>query len=218
MRQNLREALKNIRDFERLMTKIEVGSANARDLTAIKISMFALPTIAEALKGVTSDILIACRDGLGNFAEEAALIDKAISENAPPSVRDGGMINAGYDAELDETRTYFTDNKSFLQNFEAEQKAKTGIRALKVGFNRVFGYYIEVAKGSTSKVPKDYVRKQTLTNSERYITDELREFETKILGSREKMVTLEYNIFCEETLLSVSPSLTLSQALPKPLT
>ena len=197
MRKNLREALKNIRDFERLMTKIEVGSANARDLIAIKISMLALPTIAETLSGVTSDILIACRDGLGNFAEEAALIDKAISENAPLSVRDGGMINAGYDEELDKTRSYFTDNKGFLQNFEAEQKAKTGIRALKVGFNRVFGYYIEVAKGSTSKVPKDYVRKQTLANAERYITDELREFETKLLGSREKIVSLEYSIFCE---------------------
>ncbi len=197
VRQSLREALKNIRDFERLMTKIEVGSANARDLTAIKISMFALPTIAETLKGVTSDILIACRDGLGNFADEAALIDKAISENAPPSVRDGGMINSGYDAELDETRSYFTDNKSFLQNFETEQKAKTGIRALKVGFNRVFGYYIEVSKGSASKVPKDYVRKQTLANAERYVTDELREFETKLLGSREKIVNIEYNIFCK---------------------
>jgi len=197
MRKNLREALKNIRDFERLMTKIEVGSANARDLIAIKISMLALPTIAETLSGVTSDILIACRDGLGNFADEAELIDKAISENASPSVRDGGIINAGYDAELDKLRNYFTDNKSFLQNFEAEQKAKTGIRALKVGFNRVFGYYIEVSKNNASKVPKDYVRKQTLANAERYVTDELREYETKILGSQEKIVNLEYNIFCE---------------------
>lgn len=196
-RKNLREALKNIRDFERLMTKIEVGSANARDLTAIKISMFALPTISETLKDVTSDILVACRDGLGNFSDEAELIDKAISENAALSLRDGGIINSGYNEELDELRRISTDNNSFLQDFEAKEKMRTGIRALKVGYNRVFGYYIEVGKSGASKVPDNYIRKQTLVNAERYITPELKDFEIKVLGAQERLANLEYNLFCE---------------------
>ncbi len=197
MRKNLREALKNIRDFERLMTKIEVGSANARDLIAIKISMLALPKISETLRGVTSDILLACRDGLGDFAAEADLIDRAISENASTSVRDGGIINAGYNENLDELRRFSADTKSFLQDFEAQEKARTGIRALKVGYNRVFGYYIEIGKSGAGKIPKNYTRKQTLANAERYVTAELRDFETKILGAQEKIVNLEYSLFCQ---------------------
>ena len=196
-RKNLREALKNIRDFERLVTKIEVGSANARDLTALKISMFALPKISETLGGVTSDILIACRDGLGDFSAEAELIDKAINESASLTIREGGIIKGGYNEELDDLRRLAGDNRAFLQNIEEKERMRTGIRALKIGYNRVFGYYIEVGKSGASKVPKDYVRKQTLVNAERYITPELKEFETKILGAQERIVNLEYNLFCE---------------------
>ena len=196
-RRNLREALRDIHDFERLMTKIEVGSANARDLTAIKISMLALPKIKEILGDVTSDILRACRDGLGDFSGEAKLINDAISENASLSVRDGGIINSGYSAELDELRRFSIDNKGFLQEFEEREKARTGIRALKVSFNRVFGYYIEVRHSGASKIPPEYIRKQTLVNAERYITPELKDYETKILGSNERIVNLEYNLFCE---------------------
>ena len=196
-RRNLREALRDIHDFERLMTKIEVGSANARDLTAIKISMLALPKIKEVLRDVTSDILAACRDGLGDFSEEAKLIGEAISENASLSVRDGGIINSGYSEELDRLRRMSTDNKTFLQDFENRERTKTGIRALKVGYNRVFGYYIEVRHSGASKVPAEYVRKQTLTNAERYITQELKDYETQILGGQERIVNLEYTLFCE---------------------
>ena len=196
-RQNLRENLKNIRDFERLMTKIEIGTANARDLIALKVSMQALPAISEALSDAKSNILAACRDGLGNFSDEAELIDKAINENAALSIRDGGIIKSGYSEELDEIRRISIDNKSFLQDFEAREKAKTGIRALKIGFNRVFGYYIEIGRSGAGKIPANYIRKQTLVNSERYITPELRELEVKILGSQERMVNIEYNIFCE---------------------
>ncbi|MBQ4404545.1 MAG: DNA mismatch repair protein MutS [Selenomonadaceae bacterium] len=196
-RRNLRETLRDIHDFERLMTKIEVGSANARDLTAIKISMLALPKIKEILGGATSDILAACRDGLGDFSDEAKLIDDAISENASLSVRDGGIINGGYNAELDELRRFSIDNKAFLQDFENREKTRTGIRALKVGYNRVFGYYIEVRHSGASKIPNEYIRKQTLVNAERYITPELKDYETKILGSQERIVNLEYNLFCE---------------------
>ncbi len=196
-RRNLRETLRDIHDFERLMTKIEVGSANARDLTALKISMRALPKIAEILCDVTGDILSACRDGLGDFSDEADLIDAAISENAPPSVRDGGIINGGYSEELDELRRISLDSRAFLQEFEEREKTRTGIRALKVGYNRVFGYYIEVRHSGASKIPANYTRKQTLVNAERYITPELKDFETKILGAQERIVNLEYNLFCD---------------------
>lgn len=196
-RRNLRETLRDIHDFERLMTKIEVGSANARDLTALKISLQALPKISEILKGTQSDILAACRDGFGDFSAEAKLINDAISENASTSVRDGGIINSGYSEELDELRYVSINNRSFLQEMEERERAKTGIRALKVGYNRVFGYYIEVRHSGASKIPANYVRKQTLVNAERYITEELKDFETKILGAQERIVNLEYSIFCE---------------------
>ncbi|MBO4779022.1 MAG: DNA mismatch repair protein MutS, partial [Selenomonadaceae bacterium] len=196
-RRNLRETLRDIHDFERLMTKIEVGSANARDLTALKISMLALPKIAEIMGNLTGDILSACRDGLGDFVDEAKLIGDAISENASLSVRDGGIINSGYNEELDELRRISIDSRAFLQEFEDREKTRTGIRALKVGYNRVFGYYIEVRHSGANKIPANYVRKQTLVNAERYITPELKDFETKILGAQERIVNLEYNLFCE---------------------
>ena len=196
-RRSLREILRDIHDFERLMTKIEVGSANARDLIALKISMRAIPKVFDVLSGMKSDILAACRDGLGDFSSEAQLIDEAISENASPSVRDGGIINSGYNSELDELRRISIDSRAFLQQFEERERAKTGIRALKVGYNRIFGYYIEVRHSGASKIPANYIRKQTLVNAERYITPELKDFETKILGAQERIVNLEYNLFCE---------------------
>lgn len=195
-RKTLRETLKEIHDLERLMTKIEVGSANARDLTALKISFRTLPKIRATMENVTSDILLACRDKLGDFSEEVDLIDRAISEDAPLTVRDGGIINRDYDEELDEYRKISQDSRAFLQEFEEREKNRTGIRALKVGYNRVFGYYIEVRHSGADKIPENYIRKQTLVNAERYITQELKDFETKILGAQEKIVTLEYNIFC----------------------
>ena len=196
-RRNLRETLRDVHDLERLMTKIEVGSANARDLTALKISLRTLPNLTYILRGLTSDILSACRDGMGDFSDEVTLIDEAISENASMSVRDGSIINDGYNEELDELRRISIDSRSFLQEFEENERTRTGIRALKVGYNRVFGYYIEVRHSGASKVPDDYIRKQTLANAERYITPELKDFETKILGAQERIVNLEYNLFCE---------------------
>lgn len=196
LRKNLREILKEIRDLERLMTKIEVGSANAPDLIALKISLRTFPKVKETLREVSSDILLACRDGLKNFSDEVELIDRAISENAPLTVRDGGIINRGYDDELDELRKISADSRAFLQEFENRERTRTGIRTLKIGYNRIFGYYIEVRHSGTDKVPENYVRRQTLANAERYVTQELKDFETKILGAQEKIVNLEYNIFC----------------------
>lgn len=197
LRKNLREELKEIYDLERLMTKIEVGSANARDLTALKFSLKILPKIISELKNVSSDILLACRDGLKDYSKEVDLIDRAISEDSPLTIRDGGIINRGFNAELDEYRKISQDSRSFLQEFEEQEKNRTGIRALKVGYNKVFGYYIEIRHSGADKIPANYIRKQTLTQAERYITEELKEFEIKILGAQEKIVTLEYNIFCQ---------------------
>ena len=196
-RKILRETLKEIYDLERLMTKIEIGSANARDLNALKNSLRVLPKIRAALEKVSSDILLACRDGLNDYSGEVALIDRVIVDEAPATLRDGGMINSGYSAELDEYRKISQDSRSFLQEFEESEKARTGIRALKVGYNKVFGYYIEVRHSGADKIPENYTRRQTLTNAERYVTPELKDFETKILGAKEKIVTLEYNIFCQ---------------------
>ncbi len=196
-RKTLREILKEMHDLERLMTKIEIGSANARDLTALKFSLRIIPKIRAALAKVNSDILLACRDGLKDYSAEVDLIERAIAESAPLTVRDGGMINRGYNDELDEYRKISQDSRGFLQEFEDSEKNKTGIRSLKVGYNRVFGYYIEVRHSGTDKIPENYIRKQTLSNAERYITPELKDFETKILGAQEKIINLEYNLFCE---------------------
>lgn len=196
MRKNLQENLKEIRDLERLMTKIEIGTANARDLTALKISLRVIPKIRSAMENISSDILIACRDGLKDYSEEVDLIERAISEDAPLTVRDGGIINRGYSDELDEYRKLSQDTRGFIQEFEEREKARTGIRTLKVGYNKVFGYYIEVRHSGADKIPSDYVRKQTLANAERYVNETLRSYEVKILGSQEKIVNLEYNIFC----------------------
>ena len=196
VRKNLRETLKEIHDLERLMTKIEVGSANARDLTALKISLKVIPKISSVLKNISSDILLACRDGLKDYSAEVDLIDRAISEDAPLTIRDGGIIKRGFNAELDEYIKISQDSRAFLQEFEDSEKIRTGIKSLKVGYNKVFGYYIEVRHSGADKIPDNYIRKQTLTQAERYITQELKDFETKILGAQEKIVTLEYHIFC----------------------
>ena len=197
LRRKFRDTLKEIYDLERLMTKIEIGTANARDLTALKISLQALPKIFKLMKDVSADILLACRDGLKNYSAEVDLINRAISEDAPLTIRDGGIINRGYDDELDEYRKISADSRGFLQEFENAEKQRTGIKYLKVGYNRVFGYYIEVRNSGADKIPANYVRKQTLVNAERYITQELKDFETKILGAQEKIVALEYEIFCK---------------------
>lgn len=196
LRKGLQESLKEIRDIERLMTKIEIGSANARDLTALKNSLRVIPKIRQDMENVETDILKTCRDGLKDYSEEVDLIERAIVEDAPLTIRDGGIINQGYSEELDEYRKISTDSKGFLQELEEREKIRTGIRSLKIGYNRIFGYYIEVRHSGADKIPPDYIRKQTLANAERYVNQELKDFEIKILGAQEKIVSLEYNIFC----------------------
>jgi DNA mismatch repair protein MutS len=197
LRNNLREQLKEIYDFERLLTRMEVGTANARDMNALKSSLYVLPAIKKSLAKVTAKLLVNIHQKISTYNDLVVLIDKAIVEDPSFSIREGGFIKDGYNQELDEYRNIAKNSKRLLQQMEEDEKNKTGIKSLKIGYNKVFGYYIEVRHSSTEMVPENYIRKQTLANAERYITPELKEFETKILGAQEKIVQLEYNLFTE---------------------
>ncbi|WP_295714025.1 DNA mismatch repair protein MutS [uncultured Mitsuokella sp.] len=197
LRGNVREGCREIHDFERLLTRIEVGTANARDLIALKISLRCLPGIRTGLQNVKSAMLRQAEGKIETFDELVDLLDRSIVEDPGISLREGGIIKSGYNKELDEYRRISHDSKAMLQEIEEREKKETGIKALKIGYNKVFGYYIEVRHSGTDLVPDRYIRKQTLANAERYITEELKEFETKILGAQEKIVNIEYNLFTE---------------------
>ncbi len=197
----LREAvgaqLKAVADLERIVSRIEVGSANARDLVALRSSLLALPALKQLLAACQSQLLRRLHGGLELHEELADVLQRAVVDEPPFSIREGGMIRQGYNSELDELQLIAADNKAWMQSFEQKIKEETGIKTLKVGFNKVFGYYIEVSKGQSASVPPYFVRKQTLVNAERYIVPELKEFENKILGAKEKIQQLEYYLFDE---------------------
>ncbi|MFO8082879.1 MAG: DNA mismatch repair protein MutS [Desulfobacterales bacterium] len=196
VRQSVRETLKSVYDLERLGSKISMGQSNARDLTALKRSIQRLPEIFSNISAFETNLFHWDHhpDELYALAD---LIEKAIREDSPPVVNEGGMIRNGYDEKLDELIHIITDGKGYLAQMEAEEKAGTGINSLKVRYNRVFGYYIEVPKTHSKSVPAHYVRKQTLVGAERYITDELKTFEQKVLGAEEQRAELEYKLFNE---------------------
>ncbi|EAX48583.1 DNA mismatch repair protein MutS [Thermosinus carboxydivorans Nor1] len=195
VRQVLQEKLGHIYDLERIVTRAEVGTANGRDLIALKQSLSSLPTIKLHVQSMQSALLGEIGAKMETYEDIVALIDRAIVDNPPHSVRDGGIIKTGYNQELDELREIAQDSQQWLMAFEAREKERTGIKSLKVGYNKVFGYYIEVTNANRAAVPSEYIRKQTLTSAERYITPELKEFETKVLGAQEKIVQLEYYLF-----------------------
>ena len=197
LRGALADGLKDIRDFERLLTRIEVGTANARDLVALRLSLACLPGIRETLADVRAQLLRETTEHVMTFDEVTELLARAIVDEPGISLREGGIIKDGYDAELDEYRRIAHDSKSMLQEIEEREKQETGIKSLKIGYNKVFGYYIEVRNSGADLVPDRYIRKQTLANAERYITEELKAFETKILGAQEKIVQIEYRLFTE---------------------
>ncbi|MEJ2657295.1 MAG: DNA mismatch repair protein MutS [Desulfobacterales bacterium] len=194
VRRNIREKLKSIYDLERLGSKITMGQCNARDLIALKHSLYTLPDIWSLLSDLNAERLT-WRQNIDNLYELAALIDKAVREDAPPFVNEGGIIKTGFNAELDELISMSRDGKKWLAELEAKEKAATGISTLKVSYNKVFGYFIEIPKARSKAVPLHYVRKQTLVNAERYITDELKKFETKVLGAEDRRAVLEYELF-----------------------
>ena len=197
LRGDLTESLKRVYDMERLAGKISYGSANGRDLISLKSSAKQLPEIKKIMAGTKTALLQELYNELDVLEDIYALIDKTIVEEPPISVKEGGLIKFGYDEEIDKLKTATTDGKKWIVQLEAEEREKTGIKGLKVGFNKVFGYYIEVTKFNISLVPDRYIRKQTLTNGERYITEELKNLENQILGAEEKVVNLEYNVFVE---------------------
>ena len=197
LRGELIDNLKKVYDIERLAGKISYGSANARDLISLKNSAKQLPEIKKILSETKSDLLKDLYEGLDVLEDVYELIDKTIVDEPPISVKEGGLIKLGFDEEVDKLKTATTDGKNWIIQLEAEEREKTGIKGLKVGFNKVFGYYIEVTKSNIALVPDRYIRKQTLTNGERYITEELKNLENQILGAEEKVVNLEYSIFVE---------------------
>ncbi len=188
-------SLKKVYDIERLIGKISYGNANGRDMVSLKNSIRELPNIKKLLEKAKSPLLTSLQKGLDELKDVYELIEKAIVDEPPISVKEGGLIKKGYHEEVDELKTATTEGKNWLMKLELREKEETGIKNLKVGFNKVFGYYIEVTKSNLSLVPDRFIRKQTLTNGERYITEELKELEEKILGSEEKLIALEYELF-----------------------
>ena len=195
LRGDIIESLKKVYDIERLAGKMAYGNANARDMITLKNSLFKLPEVKNTLENCKTDLLVELKDNLDELQDIYELIEESIVDDPPMSVKDGGIIKLGYDEEIDKLKTAQTEGKNWLIQLENDEKEKTGIKNLKVGFNKVFGYFIEVTKSNLAQVPDRYIRKQTLTNAERYITEELKNLENQILGAEEKVVNLEYNAF-----------------------
>jgi DNA mismatch repair protein MutS len=194
VRRDIREYLKSVYDIERVGSKIVMGHANARDLIALKRSLLMLPQIQQMLLELHSE-LFQWNQNLNSLYELAEILEKAIREDAPPTINEGGIIKPGYHEELDELVKISRDGKGWLANLEVQERQASGINTLKVRYNKVFGYYIEVPKSRSSDVPANYVRKQTLVNAERYITDELKSFETRVLNAEDQRAALELDIF-----------------------
>lgn len=196
-REELREYLNPIYDLERLITRVTYLSANPRDLIAFRNSIAMLPPIRTLMEDFNCELLTNIRSDMDTLEEIHALIDAAIIEDPPISVRDGGLIKDGYNEDVDRFRQAKTEGKTWLAELEAKEREKTGIKNLKIKYNKVFGYYLEVTNSYKSLVPDYFTRKQTLANAERYITPELKELEDMILGAEDKLVSLEYDLFCE---------------------
>ncbi|MCK4259065.1 MAG: DNA mismatch repair protein MutS [Halanaerobiales bacterium] len=193
--ESLKETLKGIYDIERLLGRIVYGSANGRDLIALKQSLSKLPEVDKILASFTSPRLQFLRKSLDLSEDVVSLIETAILDEPPTSLKDGGLIKEGFQEELDRLRDASTNGKEWITRLQQQERGRTGIKSLKVGFNKIFGYFLEVTKSNLHLVPEDYIRKQTLSNCERYVTPELKEKESLILGAEEKSVLLEYEIF-----------------------
>ena len=197
LRGDIIDNLKKVYDIERLAGKMAYGNANARDMVTLKNSLTKLPEVKSILSNCKSELLVKLYDNLDELQDIHELIEKSIVDDPPMTIKDGGIIKLGYDEEIDNLKTAQTEGKNWLVQLEADEKEKTGIKNLKVGFNKVFGYYLEVTKSYLNQVPDRFIRKQTLTNAERYITEELKNLENQILGAEERVVNLEYNAFVE---------------------
>lgn len=196
LRDDIRQQLSGVNDIERLMSRIVYSTANAKELQSLSGTISHLPKIKAELENSSSSMLKRIYDNIDLLSDVKELIDGAIVENPPITVRDGGMIKAGFNAEIDELKDIVEGGSKILAEIEAREKEKTGIPKLRVSYNKVFGYFIEVTNSYKDMVPDEYIRKQTLTNCERYITQELKELEGKVIGAKDRLTALEYEIFC----------------------
>ncbi len=198
IREELSNHLEDIYDMERILGKIACKSVNPKDMVSLKQSLRMLPALHEIMKKFQAPLLASFSNNFDTMEELADLLDRAIKEDDTPLViKDGGIIKDGYNADVDEYRKLAEHGKDAVRDIEAREKERTGIKTLRTGYNRVFGYYIEVSQSFRDQVPEDYIRKQTLTNGERFITEELKELEGKILGASEFLKNKEYELFCE---------------------
>jgi DNA mismatch repair protein MutS len=213
LRAQIMAALAATPDLERLINRIKAGIANPRELVAFRRGLEEIPCIKEIMEKSPLNWL---REGLKAQSELAELIEKALVEPAPANLDEGGVIKAGFSPELDEIRTKSSTSRQFVADLERQERERSGIKSLKVGYNRIFGYYIEISKANLGQVPQDYIRKQTLTGGERYFTPELKEYETQILHAQERIIELEgeiYNRICSQVSASSEVILSLSQVL-----
>jgi DNA mismatch repair protein MutS len=197
LRKNLREALSHVYDLERLGGRISMGIANGRDLVSLKTSLAMIPAIKEVIDGLESAKIMSIRGGIDGMPDIAELIERSIVDEPPLTIGEGYVIKKGYNEELDSLVSLATDGKKWIAKLEEKERKRTGINTLKVGFNNVFGYYIEITKANVELVPDDYVRKQTLVNAERYINDELKRYESTVLNAEERRKKLEYDLFVD---------------------
>ncbi len=197
LRRDLRAALSGVRDVERILARVATGRANGRDLLSLTQSLASVPRVRDLLALAYSATLSGLRDRVDAHEDLRALLASALADDPPATVREGGVFRAGYRKELDDLRGLSRSGKDWIAAYQAKEAERTGIPTLKVGFNRVFGYYIEVGKQHAAKVPPEYARRQTLANGERYVTAELREYEEKVLGAEERAKDLEARLFEE---------------------
>ncbi len=193
--ENLKEELKYIKDIQRLSTKIAYSTINPRECLMLKSSLQVLPNIKSLISDSNSGLIKKCYDNIDDLKDVYDLLDAAIEENPPTNLKEGGAVKCSYNDDLAELKNIMENGKSLIESVEAAERESTGIKTLKIKYNRIFGYFIEVTKSNLSQVPYRYIRKQTLANSERYITDELKNLEDKILGAKEKSILLEQDIY-----------------------
>ncbi len=197
LRGELINSLMSVRDIERIITKTVYGTATPRELLTLRETIDALPTIKTLLSGAKSRMLQKINENIDLLEDVKELISLSIDDNALHSVKEGGIIRAGYNTEVDELRAVLKDGSGYIARIEADERERTGIKNLRIRYNKVFGYYIEITNSFLDKVPEDYIRRQTLTNCERFITEELKNREGKILGAKDKLFALEYELFCD---------------------
>jgi len=197
LREKTREKLKEIRDLERLFMRIAYGTASARDLIAVKKTLEVLPEIKNILSGVTSEFLKKLLEDIKELEEIKSLVENSIYDDPPLSLKEGNLIKKGFNSEVDELRVHRYDGKQWIADLETQERERTGIKSLKVRYNKVFGYFIEVTNANKHLVPENYMRKQTLASAERFITPELKDYENKVLGVAERLKEIEYELFCE---------------------